>query len=387
MRVLTIPPPAAGHVSAMVPLCWALRAAGHDVLVAGQPDALPVARAAGLNTAEVGALTELTNELSKYMPPELFPAPVFGMRDTDMGRMAWEMTARERVGHAERHLDDYLRVAAAWEPDIILSEPITVVSRVLGGALGIPVVCLRWGVDPTAGPFEDTAQAMLKPLCEQHGLPGLPPYDLVIDPCPPSLQVLDAPAGERFRYVPHNGAGVLPEWATVRASRPRVCVCLGGTIMTLTGPAPLLNLLEALSGLDVEVIAALTPANREAAAPLPFDVRVVESLPLNLFLDTCDLLAHHGGSGTGLTATSLGVPQLVLPQFADEFDYGARLAEAGAGITIPDQAGQRDIDGIRHAVQRLLAEPDFRLGARKLQEELQTAPPLTSAVPLLEALV
>jgi UDP:flavonoid glycosyltransferase YjiC (YdhE family) len=109
-------------------------------------------------------------------------------------------------------------------------------------------------------------------------------------------------------------------------------------------------------------------------------------LPLNLFLGTCDLLAHHGGSGTGLTATTLGIPQLVLPQFADEFDYGARLAEAGAGLTIPDREGQHDIDGIRTAVTELLTAPGFRQAAGKLQDELRAAPPLTAAVPLLEAL-
>lgn len=387
MRVLTIPPPAAGHISAMVPLCWALRAAGHEVLVAGQPDVLPAARSAGLNTARAGEAAELTGALSDTLPPEMFPAPIFGQRDTDYGRMAWEMTARERVAHAEKHLDDYIAVARAWRPDIVLSEPITVVSRVLGGVLGLPVVCQRWGVDPTAGPFEDAANTLLAPLCERHGLPGLPGYDLVIDPCPPSLQVVDAPPGRRFRYVPHNGAGLLPDWATERGERPRVCVCLGGTVMNLTGPAPLLNLLAAFEGLDVEVIAALTAENRAAVGELPAAVRVVESLPLNLFLDTCDLLAHHGGSGTGLTATALGIPQLVLPQFADEFDYGIRLAEAGAGITVPDRDGQHDVAGLRAAVKELLGSPGFRDAAGELRDELRAAPPLTEAVPLMEALV
>ncbi|GAA3035986.1 hypothetical protein GCM10020000_11910 [Streptomyces olivoverticillatus] len=40
MRVLIIPSPVTTHFMPMIPLAWALRAAGHELLVAGQPDVM-----------------------------------------------------------------------------------------------------------------------------------------------------------------------------------------------------------------------------------------------------------------------------------------------------------------------------------------------------------
>ncbi|GLZ36300.1 glycosyl transferase [Lentzea sp. NBRC 105346] len=376
--MLMMPPPAASHVTAMVPLAWALRACGHEVLVAGQPDVLPVARSAGLSTVDVGEPADLTRAGQEAMPEDMFPASAFGDRHTDMGRYLWNMTAGAWVQHAEQHETAYLRVARAWRPDVVVSDSVTLVSRMVSAELDVPLVFLRWGVDPTAGPFEETAREHLSPLADPA---------LIIDPCPPSLQVEDAAPGHRFRYVPYNGAGSLPEWATGQASRPRVCICPGTSIMALTGPGPVRRVLQALDGMDVEVVAALTTENRRMLGRVPTHVRVVESLPLNLFLGTCDVIVHHGGSGTGLTATAHGVPQLVLPQWTDQFDYGRRVGEAGAGISIADHCGQRDVDRLRRALTTLIAKPDYAFAAARLRAEMSAFEPLTEAVPLLEALV
>jgi UDP:flavonoid glycosyltransferase YjiC (YdhE family) len=198
--------------------------------------------------------------------------------------------------------------------------------------------------------------------------------------------VADAAPGHWFRYALYNGGGSLPEWATVRGARPRVCVCPGGSVMELTGAGPVRRLLQALEGIDAEVVAALSPGNRRLLGDVPPHVRVVESLPLNLFLDTCDVIAHHGGSGTGLTATAHGVPQLVLPQWTDQFDYARGIAEAGAGIAVSDAEGQRDVEGLRTAFTALLTNPEYAANARRLKAEMESFPPLTAAVPLLESL-
>ena len=47
-----------------------------------------------------------------------------------------------------------------------------------------------------------------------------------------------------------------------------------------------------------------------------------------------DLVVHHGGSGTVLGALAHGVPQLVLPQGADQFINGDLLDAAGLAEVI-----------------------------------------------------
>ena len=65
---------------------------------------------------------------------------------------------------------------------------------------------------------------------------------------------------------------------------------------------------------------------------LPGNVRSVGYLPLSVFLPTCALLVHHGGSGTTAAPLFYGVPQLVLPAFADNPMSAQRVADRGVGL-------------------------------------------------------
>ncbi|GAA2609136.1 DUF1205 domain-containing protein [Dactylosporangium fulvum] len=375
------------HLMAMVPLCWALRVAGHDVLVAGPPELAVPARNAGLSTAVVEH-TASAASAADFTPDERwFPNEAAGRRDTPAGRMAWQVNARHSAEFTETHLDRYLRLARRCRPDLILLDPLSVGHLLIGAVLDVPCVVHRWGVDPTEGPFRETLRELLEPLRARLGLGRWPEPAMVIDPCPPRLQVEDAPPGEPIRYVPFNGPGELPGWARRRGDRPRVCVTLGGTVMAWVGPRPLLRVMDALRRLPgVETVVALAPQDRRIIGELRDDVRVVEALPLSLLLPTCDVLVHHGGSGTGLTATAYGRAQLVLPQLVDEFDYGRLLAVAGAGITVPDRAGQDDVAGLAEALRALLEEPSYTAAARELSAQMRLAPSPGAIVHQLERL-
>ncbi|MGW7578886.1 hypothetical protein [Streptomyces sp. NPDC054765] len=54
MRVLFVTLAASPHFFVQVPLAWALRAAGHEVRVASQPDLMDTITAAGLPATPVG---------------------------------------------------------------------------------------------------------------------------------------------------------------------------------------------------------------------------------------------------------------------------------------------------------------------------------------------
>ena len=64
------------------------------------------------------------------------------------------------------------------------------------------------------------------------------------------------------------------------------------------GVSSLAVVLEALGGLDVEVVLAAGTADLTSLGELPANVRSVGYLPLSSFLGTCSAIVHHGGSGS-----------------------------------------------------------------------------------------
>ena len=76
-----------------------------------------------------------------------------------------------------------------------------------------------------------------------------------------------------------------------------------------------------------------------------------------------------------------GVPQVVVPLFADQPYNAQRIAALGAGLAAEDPAG------VRAAVERLLAEPAFRVAAGRVALEAQGLPPIDEASRAIEALV
>ena len=71
----------------------------------------------------------------------------------------------------------------------------------------------------------------------------------------------------------------------------------------------------------------------------PAHVRVEQYVPQTALLPHCDVVVSHAGSGTVLGTVALGVPQLCLPQGADQFLNASAVAGAGAGISLaPDAA-------------------------------------------------
>jgi hypothetical protein len=157
-----------------------------------------------------------------------------------------------------------------------------------------------------------------------------------IDPRAPSMGGLVADEADprdgvpwwSMRYVPFNGGAAVPDWALRVPDRPRVCVTLGTVVPTLSGTSSMAVVLDALGGMDVEVVLAAGAADLSALGELPANVRSVGFLALSAFLSTCSLIVHHGGSGTTATPLHYAVPQLVLPAFADN-PMSARRSRTG----------------------------------------------------------
>jgi UDP:flavonoid glycosyltransferase YjiC (YdhE family) len=101
-------------------------------------------------------------------------------------------------------------------------------------------------------------------------------------------------------------------------------------------------------------------------------------------LPSCALLINHGGQGTVLAALSVGCPQLLLPQFDDQFDNADIVHEVGAGVRLlPDQITPH---AVLELATSLIEGARCTAQASRIAEEIEQQPSLPETVNLLAEL-
>jgi UDP:flavonoid glycosyltransferase YjiC (YdhE family) len=105
-------------------------------------------------------------------------------------------------------------------------------------------------------------------------------------------------------------------------------------------------------------------------ASQPPNVHVQRFVPQEDLLPHCAAVVSHAGSGTFLGAAAHGLPQVCVPQGADQFLNAEACARAGAGLSIDDP----EPASVRDALHRVLRQPAFATSARVIQAELAAMP-------------
>lgn len=384
MRVLALSSPSATHFMPAVPLAWALRAAGHEVVLAGQPDVMGMARGAGLPAVSVGHLYDGLGALNA-LPAGKRPLEAGFLQ---MPKGSEPQLAAAWVFHAKYLLHPYLELAQSWRPDLILTDALEYAGLAVGGVLGVPVVQHRWAAESVTSVGLNLARMMLDAQARRLGAAdGVPAPAMVLDPFPAAFAVPDAPAGTPVRPIPYNGGGVAPELPPRTAGRRRVCVSFGMATVELNGLPLIRHIADAFDGLDeAEAVVTLDRAHQERLGPVPGNVILIEPAPLTSFIDTCDAVVHHGGAGTLATALMAGIPHLLFPQMWDHHERCAQMARAGAAICLETAEEQNDPAGIHKALAALLGEPGYRETAAALRAESERLPSPAEITARLERL-
>jgi UDP:flavonoid glycosyltransferase YjiC (YdhE family) len=360
----------------LAPLAWAFRTAGHEVTVGSQPALLPVVRRSGLPAVALGADDDIADPLRRLQRQD--------PRRPGPGDVSRTVARYEEM--AEAMADPMIALVESWRPDLVVFEECTYAAPLVARRYGIPAVRHLWGVDVMSF-VRWSEERCLSPLADRLGLDDVDVAGVAtVDPCPPPLQVDSAYRRLRTWYIPYNGGGAVPAWLAWPAHhRPRVCVTYGRTLSTLESYefAPG-RIVEALAGLDVEVIGALSADDRARLGRTPDNVRLVRDIPLHGIVDTCDLVVSHGGPGTALTAAATGVPQLLLPQVGDQKLVAHLLSAAGAGAELPPTAS---VDVIRERAAALLCDTGYRDAADGVRRDARAQASPARAVAELVDLV
>lgn len=384
MRVLLTTWAWPSHLYCMVPLAWALRVAGHEVLVASQPELLPTIAGTGLPGTAVGHDVDAVTMVRGYLLPSV----------ADSGRPSGDPPVSGRgpralqmfLAHTESMLDDLVSTARRWRADAIVYEPTTWAGPLAAAAVGIPAIRHLYGLDLLTRARE-LMPSLLAPLAARHHLTEIRSEgDLTIDPCPPRLRLPSSDVVLPVRYTPFNGPGLAAPVLPPRRRGNRVCVTWGHTIGRVD-PRRLIagDVARALTAGDTEVVVAVSSAQQKLLGDLPPEVTVVRDAPLHTLLPQCDAVVAHGGAATTLTALHAGLPLLLVPQLPDHAAHAGRaLATGAAAVLTRDEATP---DRLRSELAELLDGGSARAAARELSGEMAQQPPVTELVPQLTALV
>lgn len=439
MRVAITMWPAPAHVYPFVPLAWALRSAGHDVIFVSHPAIGEVVSAEGLPFAAAcdpeglpalqgpgGAFPEERADVARITQALNLPEDPLGTWNTVTQFFLpamWDFTPYRGSAEAEMPvMDGMVAFFRQWKPDLVIWDPCLPGAGVAARACGARHArytgpdmigwCLDQFEQATSGPDAPTVDnplvETLRPLAEKYDVP-LDRETLFgqfsVNPMPPAINL---PVNTRMipvRWLSHTRQGQLPGWLYPVPDRPRIGLSLGVSVRSYLNAdwSYVKVLFEALSELDVEVIATLNETQLDKVTSIPDNVRVVDYLPLNQLMPTLSALIHHGGLATMIAAGSARVPQLIVdfldreivaesvgdgtaavPRYALAPTTSAYVQGHGAGEVI--DLSKPSVERIREQVTRVLTEPSFAEGAGRLQTDLLASPSPADIVPVLEKL-
>ncbi|MFE9281746.1 nucleotide disphospho-sugar-binding domain-containing protein [Nocardiopsis alba] len=405
MRVVVATIAERSHFLAVVPLAWALRSAGHEVVVASQPELAGAVSAAGLPFAPVGrgdvlarVLRRLrgrsgTMEAVDWHDARTWELP-WSELSTHMRHMVtfwWRMVNEPMVG-------DLVDLCRTWKPDLVVWDPITLCAPVAARACGAAHVRFLWGVDTFArmrGSYlgrmeeqvpevrEDPLGEWLSGLAARYGVEfdeELVVGQATIDQVPDVLRIpVDDRLGVRYlgmRFVPYNGRAVVPDWLRERPEGRRLCLTLGTSATDRFGgyTLPLGEVLEALGQVDAEVVATVPLQARQDLGVVPSNVRLVDYVPLHALAATSTATINHSGFGSALTCLEQGLPQVLFTdrRMFDTPELARRITGAGAAVLL--ESGAAGPEDFLRAAERALTETGLTERSASLGEWIRTRP-------------
>jgi len=149
------------------------------------------------------------------------------------------------------------------------------------------------------------------------------------------------------------------------------------------GQATLLErILTALAVLPVRALVTTGPALDRSRFRPPENVVLETFVPHRSVLPHAAAIVSQCGLGTVMKALAHGVPLVCIPLVGDQPENAARVQALGAGIRLPSDA---EPSRIREAIERVLTEPAFRLGARRIAKAIAEENPVEAAVGEIES--
>jgi UDP:flavonoid glycosyltransferase YjiC (YdhE family) len=345
----------------MIPLARALVDSGHEVRWAGAEQACVTLRNRGFDAVPAG-LFELVPSPLRHPPPEVAALPPPERPDHLFAIVFGPL-------RAEPMLADLMPIVRSWQPHVLVCEQAELAGPIAAARHDIPNVTHAFGRLLPAARVARARETMAE-LWRAHGLETRPyggTYEhLYVDIYPPSLQADDAAHLGAVQLV-RPADPITPD----DTAEPIVYITFG---TVFNDDLALFSLaVDAARESGVRVVVTLGPGNDPAAlGPQPPHVTVEQFIPQSELLPACAAVVSHAGSGTFLAALAAGVPQVLLPQAADQFLNAQAGAEGGVAIAVPRAEASKA--RVREALERVLGDGTFRQAAERVRSEISAMP-------------
>ncbi|MFB8179404.1 activator-dependent family glycosyltransferase [Streptomyces sp. NPDC055966] len=426
MRVLIVSWPWRTHFQPMVPLGWALQAAGHEVRVASSPDLTESLTSSGLMAVPAGppdVLKRLYEQFTEEQVALVRTLEQLGSRDDfffDFAVDSEEALTWDRLRLRTRYFTEILKgvndsmveelvdYCRWWKPDLVIWEWMSHAGAIVARATGAASARIRSEIDVDAWsrraflqlraqqPPEEREDALadwLGSWAEKFGTSyseEMVTGHFTIEHMLESMRIDSHVPHVPLRYVSYHGPAVVPAWARRAPKERRVLATFGisqkkGREYQAVSVAQLQQILDSLADLDIELVVTAPEKVQKHLKRIPSNTRLAEFVPLHAVIPTCSAVIHHGGIPAFLESIANGVPQLMVGRVVGDIDLRAPLLEEARGglyISRPHLSGER----VRECLVRLLEDPAFREGAERLRREQATRPTPSDLVSELEKL-
>ncbi|NEE29814.1 activator-dependent family glycosyltransferase [Streptomyces sp. SID7982] len=426
MRVLIVSWPWRTHFQPMVPLGWALQAAGHEVRVSSSPDLVESLTSSGLTAVPAGPADVLKTMYEQFTEEQVELVRTLeqlGSRDDfffdfaadSADALTWDrLRLRTRYftqilkGVNDTMVEELVDYCRWWKPDLVIWEWMSHAGAIVARATGAASARIRSEIDVDAWSRraflrlrqeqppqerEDALADWLGGWAEKFGKTyseEMVTGHFTLEHMLGSMRLASDVPHVPVRYVSYHGPAVVPEWARRAPEKPRVLATFGisqrkGREYQAVSLRQLQQILDSLADLDIELVVTAPEKVRKNLQRIPRNTRLAEFVPLHAVIPTCSAVIHHGGIPAFLESVAGGVPQLMVGRVVGDIDLRAPLLEEARGglyISRPHLTGER----VRACLIRLLEEPAFGEGAEKLRGEQAAQPAPADLVPELERL-
>jgi UDP:flavonoid glycosyltransferase YjiC (YdhE family) len=386
---------ALAHVSRLLEIARALRTRGHEIAFAGHGKYLQVATWDGFQTFEL-----------PYIPVERVVEAVRSQKLWILYREA------ELEGFIDAELALYRRV----QPDLVLLDN-RPSARTSADIAGIPTAAvlnvhmsnyrqipffsyrqLTGGLPGTAladrlenaierQVYDKLVMGGLNAIRRKRGLERRYAYeheegDLSLLADIPEFNPVDTlPPHARF-IGPLTWHNTLPAPACLDKLDPRkptAYFTLGSE-----GLDELVAHLGELAQQGIQIVVAAGAANL-SDLKAPAGIFLEQYINTDALMPHCDLVCCHGGNGTLYQALGHGLPCVVVATHAEQHYGGKRIQELGLGVSLTlKQLRRAGMGKLVEAVQRVLAEPDYRNRAQAFSLNLKNMDGASRAADAIE---
>jgi UDP:flavonoid glycosyltransferase YjiC (YdhE family) len=373
-----------GHFQPLVQIARLASTAGHEVAFATGAAFCSTVEAAGFRAYSAGF------DYASLPLDAWFPQLHTLSGDAYNQFIAGEVRVRTQ---ARQMVPDLLRLSeTTYRPDLVVRDTAEYGGCVAAEILGIPHASVRTSCTPSSFTRRFRVAHELAELRHDYHLAQDPevvmPFRYLHLACqPPAFSPPDEPPAPTSHalqptVVDRSAGENLPEWVARLPDRPTICATLG-TFMNRSA-----DVFDAiLRGLRDEAVNLIVLVGRDVDVaqfgPQPPNVYLLQYVPLSLLLPWCDLVLSHAGFSTLVTTLVNGLPSVLIPLGADQPENARTCARIGVARVVTNGPAP---DEIRAVVREILADPQNRLRAERVRDEMALLPGPAHALTLLERL-